>query len=45
MFAGNYKKSIRISEILDDIYASLLDVQLNRDDLYFLDSKRNKIHK
>ncbi len=44
MFVGNYKKSIRISKILDDIYASLADVQLNRDDLYFLDFNKNKIH-
>ena len=44
MFVGNYKKSIRISRILDDIYASLTDVQLNREDLYFLDFNNNKIH-
>jgi len=45
MFVGNYKKSIRVSVILDDMFASLSDVQLDRGDLYFLDSNTNtKIH-
>ena len=45
MFVGNYKKSIRISKILDDIYASLGDIQLSRSELYFLDfNTGTKIH-
>ena len=45
MFVGNYKKSVRISEILDDIYASLGKVMINREDIYFLDIEtKTKIH-
>jgi len=45
MFVGIYKKSVRVSKILDDIFASLGDVQFGREDVYFLDfSTQNKIH-
>ncbi len=45
MFVGNYKKSVRISEILDDIYASLGEVNIIRDDIYFLDFEtKTRIH-
>jgi hypothetical protein len=45
MFVGIYKKSVRISRILDDIYASLGDVDLGRDDVYIIDFiSRSKIH-
>ncbi|MFX0001698.1 MAG: hypothetical protein ACFE88_16425 [Candidatus Hermodarchaeota archaeon] len=37
MFVGIYKKSTRLSTILDDIFASLGDTQLNRLDVYFMD--------
>jgi len=37
IFIGNYKKNTRISKILDDIYRSLGDTQLNRDDVSFVD--------
>ncbi|MHA2391523.1 MAG: hypothetical protein ACXAEX_06110 [Promethearchaeota archaeon] len=37
MFVGIYKKSTRISKILDDIYASLGEIQMNRSDLSFID--------
>ena len=45
MFVGTYKKNIRISKVLDDIYASLGDVQFEREDIYILDfDTQNKIH-
>lgn len=46
MFVGNYRKSVRISEILDDIYASLGErVKVNRDEIYFLDFEtKSRIH-
>ncbi|MFX1591215.1 MAG: hypothetical protein ACFFCL_00855 [Promethearchaeota archaeon] len=37
MFVGTYKKSTRIKTILDDIFASLKEIQLNRSNLYFID--------
>ncbi len=37
IFIGNYKKTTRISKILDDIYRSLEDTQLNREDVSFVD--------
>ena len=37
MFVGIYNKSARISKILDDLYASLGDVQLDRSNIYFID--------
>jgi len=45
MFVGIYKKSVRVSKILDDIFASLREVQFGREDVYFVDSNtQNKIH-
>jgi hypothetical protein len=37
IFIGNYKKTTKISKILDDIYKSLGDTQLNREDVSFVD--------
>ncbi|MBA7566659.1 hypothetical protein ES708_08354 [subsurface metagenome] len=37
IFIGNYKKTTRISKILNDIYKSLGDAQLNREDVSFVD--------
>jgi hypothetical protein len=37
VFIGNYKKSVRIGVILDDIYNSLGDVQLNRHNIIIVD--------
>jgi len=37
IFIGNYKKTTRISKILDDIYRSLGDTQLNREDVSIVD--------
>jgi hypothetical protein len=37
IFIGNYKKNTKISKILDDIYKSLGDTQLNREDVSFVD--------
>ncbi len=37
IFIGNYKKSTKISKILDDIYRSLGETQLNREDVSFVD--------
>ena len=37
IFIGNYKKTTKISKILDDIYRSLGDTQLNRKDVSFVD--------
>ncbi|UCC19198.1 MAG: hypothetical protein JSV62_14015 [Promethearchaeota archaeon] len=45
MFVGTYKKSTRINKILDDIFASLKEIQLNRNDLHIIDFVTNtKIH-
>jgi hypothetical protein len=45
MFVGIYKKSVRISIILDDIFASLGEIPFSREDIYFLDfTTQNKIH-
>ncbi len=45
MFVGNYKKSVRVSQILDDIYDSFGDVIIERDNIYFLDANtRTKVH-
>lgn len=41
MFVGIYKKSTRISKILDDIYASLGEIQINRNDICFVDFYTN----
>ncbi len=41
MFVGIYKKSTRLSIILEDIFASLGDTQLNRIDIYFIDFVTN----
>ncbi|MFX1392044.1 MAG: hypothetical protein ACFFAH_00585 [Promethearchaeota archaeon] len=43
VFVGNYKKSSKISEILDDIYASLKKIKFERSNLYFLDKNNLKI--
>ena len=37
VFIGNYKKNAKIGKILDDIYNSLGDTQLNRMDISFVD--------
>jgi hypothetical protein len=37
MFVGNYKKSTRLSKILDDIYASLGEIGINRENMRFVD--------
>ena len=37
IFVGHYKKSVKISKVLDDIYASLKDIKFEREDLCFLD--------
>ena len=37
MFVGVYKKSTRISKVLDDIFASLKEVELNRSMIYVID--------
>ena len=42
MFIGIYKKSARVSKILDDIHASLKEIKINRDEIYFLDLKTNE---
>ncbi|MFX1467867.1 MAG: hypothetical protein ACFFB8_04330 [Promethearchaeota archaeon] len=41
MFVGIYKKSTRISKILDDIFVSLKEIQITRKDLYFVDFVTN----
>ena len=41
MFVGIYKKSTRLSLILDDIFSSLGDSQLNRVDISFVDFVTN----
>lgn len=42
MFIGIYKKSARVSKILDDIHVSLKEIKINREDIYFLDLKTNE---
>ncbi|MFX0029768.1 MAG: hypothetical protein ACFE8B_11200 [Candidatus Hermodarchaeota archaeon] len=37
MFVGIYKKSVKISKILDDLYASLGEIHLDRSSIYFID--------
>jgi len=37
IFIGNYKKTTKISKILDDIYKSLENTQLTREDVSFVD--------
>jgi len=37
MFVGIYKKSVRISKILDDLYASLGEIHIDRNSIYFVD--------
>jgi len=37
VFIGNYKKNTKINKILDDIYKSFGDIQLKREDLFFVD--------
>ena len=37
MFVGIYKKSVKISKILDDLYASLGEIHLERSNIYFID--------
>lgn len=37
-FVGHYKKSTKIGEVLDDIFKSLPDVQITREDICFLDA-------
>ncbi|MHA2180276.1 MAG: hypothetical protein ACXAAH_02500 [Promethearchaeota archaeon] len=45
MFVGIYKKSARVSTILDDIFASLGEVNFGREDIHFLDANTHiKIH-
>jgi len=41
MFVGTYKKSTRISKVLDDIFSSFKEIQLNRGDIYFIDFVTN----
>lgn len=36
-FIGIYKKSTRLSKILDDIYSFLGEININRENLYFVD--------
>ncbi|MHA1488658.1 MAG: hypothetical protein ACTSRI_03265 [Promethearchaeota archaeon] len=42
IFVGYYKKSTRISKILDDLHASLKDIRLERKNIYILDFKTLK---
>jgi hypothetical protein len=41
MFVGTYKKSTRISKILDDIFASLKEIKVERNDLRIIDFVTN----
>ena len=43
MFVGNYKKSTRLSKILDDIYASLREMGITRENIRFIDFITNSI--
>jgi len=38
VFVSHYKKSARVSEILDDIYASLKEIKFERGSICFLDN-------
>ena len=37
MFVGTYKKSTRIAKVIDDIFSSFGEIQLNRSEIYFID--------
>ena len=37
IFVGIYKKSAKLSKILDDLYASIGEIQLERSNIYFVD--------
>ncbi|MFW9988129.1 MAG: hypothetical protein ACFFC3_05695 [Candidatus Odinarchaeota archaeon] len=41
MFVGTYKKSTRITKVLDDIFSSFKEIQLNRNEIYFIDFVTN----
>ncbi|MFX1242438.1 MAG: hypothetical protein ACFFA7_14415 [Promethearchaeota archaeon] len=41
MFVGTYKKSTRISKILDDIFASLKEIQIERNNISIIDFVSN----
>ncbi|TET60857.1 MAG: hypothetical protein E3J52_02665, partial [Promethearchaeota archaeon] len=41
MFVGTYKKSTRIVKVIDDIFSSLKEIQLNRSEIYFIDFVTN----
>jgi hypothetical protein len=41
MFVGTYKKSTRISKILDDIFASLKEIHIERNNLHIVDFVTN----
>jgi len=41
MFVGIYKKSTRISKILDDVFTSLKEIQIERNDLHIIDFVSN----
>ena len=43
MFVGVYKKSTRISKILDDIFASIKEIELSRNMICFVDFVTSKI--
>jgi hypothetical protein len=52
MFVGIYKKSARICKILDDLYASLGEIHIDRSSIYFVDfvtgsiiSESEKLHR
>jgi len=42
-FVGNYKKSVRIGALLDDIYASLGKTELQRENFCLLDANNLRI--
>jgi len=42
-FVGNYKKSVRISELLDDLYTSLGKTELQRENFCVLDANNLRI--
>ena len=37
IFIGNYKKNAKLGKVLDDIYKSFGDTQLNRENISFVD--------
>ncbi|MFX0024230.1 MAG: hypothetical protein ACFE9S_18025 [Candidatus Hermodarchaeota archaeon] len=41
MFVGTYKKSVKISKIIDDIFASLTEIQLERNNISIIDFVSN----